>query len=368
MKILAPIFLLFCVTVQAQVGVGTTTPQGTLDIVGQPAVTTALDGVIAPRLTGDQLRAKTYTATQTAAIVYVTLADTSPAGQTVDVTKAGYYYFDGIKWVVMAPEPQSDDWTTTGNAGKNSAVNFIGTTDNVDLMFKRNNIQSGVIGASLTSFGYNTINPLTSTGVHNTAIGHTNLFSNTTGHRNTAIGSGAMTDNTTGYQNTAMGRYTMHFNTTGFNNMAIGQEAAKWNSTGSNNAAIGFNALRYNGTGSYNVAIGRSALAVTSVGDAIDNVGDNNIAIGANAQVPVRTDDNQLVLGGAPGSTIGSTSTATTRTVINGITNSSAGAPSNDSSSGVQGEMRVATRSGRLYLYICTATNTWARVELDTSF
>jgi hypothetical protein len=367
MKTLAPFFLFFCVTLQAQVGIGTTTPQATLDITGQPGVSTELDGVIAPRLTGDQLRAKTYTATQTAAIVYVTTADTAPAGQTIDVTQIGYYYFDGTIWVAMAP--QSDDWTITGNSNTSSATNFIGTTDNIDLIFKRNSVQSGWLSANTTAFGVNSIDPSTNTGVHNTAIGYTSLLGNTSGHRNTSIGSGTMSINTTGYQNTAIGRYTMHFNTSGYNNMAIGQEAAKWNSTGSDNAAIGFNALRYNGTGSYNVAIGRSALAYNSLGtDTLEDVGDNNIAIGANAQIPTNSSSNQLVLGGAPGSSIGATSTATTRTIINGIVNSAAGAPSGDSDSGVAGEIRVDTQGGTRYLYICYATDSWGRVALDTSF
>jgi hypothetical protein len=371
MKNLTYLLLLCSVTIFSQVGVGTTTPQTTLDIVGDPTDSSVLDGVIAPRLTGDQLSPKTYAAAQTAAIVYVTAADSSPSGQTVNVTEAGYYYFDGTEWVVIAPH--SNDWKIAGNANTDEATDFVGTSNNQDVNFKRNSIQSGWLDTSNTGFGYNTINPATinttaTTGIHNTAIGVTALFSNDDGHRNTAIGSGTMTDNTTGYQNTAMGRYTMHFNTTGYNNMAIGQEAAKWNSTGHDNAAIGFNSLRYNGTGSYNVAIGRSALAETSVGDAIDNVGDNNIAIGTNAQLPDRTADNQLVLGGAPGSTIGGTSTAITQTIINGITNSAAGRPSSDSDTGVQGEIRVALHGGSRYLYICYSTDNWGRVLLDTSF
>lgn len=364
MKNLAPFFLLFCVALQAQVGIGTTSPKATLDITGQPTITSELDGVIAPRLTGNQLRVKTYTTAQTAAIVYVTVADTAPAGQTIDVTQIGYYYFDGTKWVTIGPE--SKDWKIDGNSNTNEASNFVGTTNDQDIIFKRNNVQSGWLDTSHTSFGYNSLKPST-TGVHNTAFGQTTLYSNTTGHRNTAIGSGTMTENKTGYQNTAMGRYTLHFNVTGYNNMAIGQEAAKWNSTGHDNAAIGFNALRYNGTGSYNVAIGRSSLATTSVGDAIDNVGDNNITIGANAQVPVKTSSNQMVLGGAPGSTLysptgGTQSTAITRTIINGIVNSSAGAPSSSSSPGVQGEIRVV--GSRLYIYC--SDNRWRRTSLST--
>jgi len=102
--------------------------------------------------------------------------------------------------------------------------------------------------------------------------------------------------------------------------------------------------------------------------DTLEDVGDNNIAIGANAQIPVNADSDQMVLGGAAGSAIGGTSTATTRTIINGIVNSAAGRPSDDSDTGVAGEIRVATQGGTRYLYICYATDSWARVALDTSF
>ncbi len=83
----------------AQVGVNTQTPQATLDVIGKPADASSLDGVIAPRMTGAELRAKTYTAAQTGALVYVTLADTAPAGQTINVTSTGYFYFDGTQWI-----------------------------------------------------------------------------------------------------------------------------------------------------------------------------------------------------------------------------------------------------------------------------
>ncbi|UTX48903.1 hypothetical protein [Chryseobacterium sp. MA9] len=82
----------------AQIGVNTSTPQATLDVVGKPLLPSSLDGIIAPRLTGDQLRAKTYTTDQTGALVYVTAADTAPAGQTVNVTSPGNYSFDGTIW------------------------------------------------------------------------------------------------------------------------------------------------------------------------------------------------------------------------------------------------------------------------------
>lgn len=80
---------------QAQVGIGTDTPQATLDIIGQGDDNNVIDGVIAPRITGNQLRAKNdlYTTAQNGAIVYVTEADSAPAGKTVKVTSPGYFYY-----------------------------------------------------------------------------------------------------------------------------------------------------------------------------------------------------------------------------------------------------------------------------------
>ena len=89
-------------TLQAQVGINTQEPKATLDVIGNPQDTSKFDGVIAPRITGDQLRAKSYTTSQIGAMVYVTIADTAPAGQTADVTAKGYYYFDGTKWVRLS--------------------------------------------------------------------------------------------------------------------------------------------------------------------------------------------------------------------------------------------------------------------------
>ncbi|MFN1218467.1 hypothetical protein ACKW6Q_15975 [Chryseobacterium kwangjuense] len=90
----------------AQVGINTAEPKVTLDVVATADDPAVKDGITAPRITGAQLRSKSYGADQNGAFVYVTAADTAPAGQTIDVTSVGYYYFDsrtGVnKWIKFA--------------------------------------------------------------------------------------------------------------------------------------------------------------------------------------------------------------------------------------------------------------------------
>ena len=104
-------------TTFAQVGIGTQNPAASLDIVGDPTNSAAMDGVIYPQLTGNQLRTKAYTPTQMGAMVYVTAADTAPAGQTINVTTTGYYAFDGTVWIPSsirpADIPRGRDFTVT---------------------------------------------------------------------------------------------------------------------------------------------------------------------------------------------------------------------------------------------------------------
>ena len=94
--ILTLFFVATSLSTFSQIGVGTTDPKTTLDVVGDAAAADKADGVLTPRLTGDELRAKTaYTSEHTGALVYVTAADSAPTGATANVTAAGYYFFDG---------------------------------------------------------------------------------------------------------------------------------------------------------------------------------------------------------------------------------------------------------------------------------
>ena len=88
-------------TYKGRVGVNTTTPASTMDIVGDPADDKVTDGLIAPRLSGDELKAKDalYTSAQTGALVYAKAAVGTASPKTANVTSAGYYWFDGSVWV-----------------------------------------------------------------------------------------------------------------------------------------------------------------------------------------------------------------------------------------------------------------------------
>lgn len=105
-KLLMLVCIALSSNIYSQVGINTIDPQTTLDVIGVGTSTTTPDGIIAPRITRQQLAAKsitTYAAAQTGAIVYVTDA-TLPTGtipsvaQTIEIISSGYYFFNGIIW------------------------------------------------------------------------------------------------------------------------------------------------------------------------------------------------------------------------------------------------------------------------------
>ncbi|MBB4807704.1 hypothetical protein HNP38_003020 [Chryseobacterium defluvii] len=118
---------MFSTTAFSQVGINTSSPSATFDVVGKPDDTSKMDGIIPPRITGEQLRAKTYTAVQTGALVYVTAADPFPAGQTINVTMPGYYYFNGTQWVSTGGnDSDTNIYNANGTLAGNRTVTFNG--------------------------------------------------------------------------------------------------------------------------------------------------------------------------------------------------------------------------------------------------
>lgn len=133
-KLLLPFLMMASSMIYAQVGVNNETPKITLDVAGKPTVTTEPDGVLVPRLTGDQLRAKNALYTnvspddRTGALLYVTIADTAPSGKTINVTSAGFYYFDGSVWQKITTGAGTNIYNANDKLTGNRTANLDGKT------------------------------------------------------------------------------------------------------------------------------------------------------------------------------------------------------------------------------------------------
>ena len=144
------LLLFFTVSFQAQVGIGTTTPEGALHI------TSSTQGILIPRVSltatnvaSPVVNPKTSGAPLTSTLVY----NNATAGTSTTAVKPGYYYWDGSKWIRLNTE---SSWSLFGNSNTNPSINFLGTLDDNDMVFRRNNIVSGKLTSSNTSFGVNT--------------------------------------------------------------------------------------------------------------------------------------------------------------------------------------------------------------------
>ena len=167
-------------------------------------------------------------------------------------------------------------WGLKGNSGTTAGTNFIGTTDNVGLVFKVNSTLSGSIDIvnNNTSLGYSTLaNNTSGSGKYNSAMGSFALTANTTGSYNSALGYNALTANTTGNYNSALGYNALTANLGGNNNSALGYNALAANLGGLNNTAIGSSALTANLGGNNNSALGYNALAANTTGASNTSMG-----------------------------------------------------------------------------------------------
>lgn len=120
---------LFSLTIFAQVGINNNTPKATLDITAQTTNGSKPEGLLPPRLTGDQIQAgdAQYTAAQAGIIIYATAAATAPSTKTANMTAAGYYFYDGTAWQKLTGGAAVADATTTAKGIVQLAGDLSGT-------------------------------------------------------------------------------------------------------------------------------------------------------------------------------------------------------------------------------------------------
>mgnify|MGYP006200012283 FL=1 len=120
-----------------------------------------------------------------AANTYILPLSRGTAGQIMQTDGSG-----NVTWQSASTALGSNFWGTSGNSGTNATTNFIGTTDNQDLVFKRNNINSGAIRLTNSTYGVESGINITTAG-RNTAIGSNSLHSNVSASYSTALGANA---------------------------------------------------------------------------------------------------------------------------------------------------------------------------------
>jgi hypothetical protein len=294
--------VVFTATTFAQVGIGTTNPDGSAAL----DITSTTKGLLIPRMTTAQRDLISLPAT--GLMVYQTDGTT------------GFYYYNGSSWSDVA----------------SNGVPYTGATGAVNLGAYDLTVNGITIGKGGGGNIYNTVNGLSAlqantSGYYNTANGYAALSNNLTGWQNTANGAGALYTNEGGYSNTANGTGALFTNADGYSNTAIGADALKFNTSGRLNTASGVEALKFNTSGSFNTANGTSALYSNTQGN-------NNIANGT-AALYSNTEGNNNTANGA--SALYANTTGSYNTAIGSGSDVASGALTNATAIGF--DAKVAT-------------------------
>lgn len=154
-KLLPIIFLTFITfNVFSQVGVGTTAPEGALD------VKSTTNGFLPPRvsLTSIIVAAPVVNPQGLPLAAGTIVWNTATAGTIPNNVVPGLYYWNGSRWIAFAGSPGGLDWSLKGNGGTNAGTDFLGTIDLQDLVLKANNVERIRMGNNETTINDNALN------------------------------------------------------------------------------------------------------------------------------------------------------------------------------------------------------------------
>ncbi|RVU90386.1 hypothetical protein EH230_05435 [Flavobacterium columnare] len=131
--------ILSSMLLNGQVGIGTVTPEGILDLNSNT------NGLVPPRveLTASNIQAPVLNPQGGAIVAGTIVYNTATAGVSPNDVIPGFYYWDGSKWLLLTSQNTSTptNWSILGNNNTTPTSNFIGTTNNNDFITKTNNIE-----------------------------------------------------------------------------------------------------------------------------------------------------------------------------------------------------------------------------------
>lgn len=110
-----------------RIGINTPNPKATLDITAKTDGTSAAEGLMIPRLTGDQIQTMTASIQPgtESLMIYATAIPASPTAKVSKITQPGYYFWNGNGWESMVSSNiyTADGSITTPLAARNVDLN-----------------------------------------------------------------------------------------------------------------------------------------------------------------------------------------------------------------------------------------------------
>ncbi|WP_185289573.1 tail fiber domain-containing protein [Chryseobacterium lactis] len=110
-----------------RIGINTPNPKATLDITAKTDGTSAAEGLMIPRLTGDQIQTMTASIQPgtESLMIYATAVPASPTAKVSKITQPGYYFWNGNGWESMVSSNiyTADGSITTPLAARNVDLN-----------------------------------------------------------------------------------------------------------------------------------------------------------------------------------------------------------------------------------------------------